>query len=75
MRPIVNKFDDPTKFEGWNCDKITKCGKYGEICGGVNTKAKGHIIEKIFTLPANRRKFAITMDFIKIDSWFAKRAV
>merc|ERR1712048_419449 len=43
-------------------------GSYGKICGGYNTKAKGHDIKKTYkNLPAG--KYTISLDFIKIDSW------
>ena len=64
---ITSSFKDPTNFEGWNCGKITTCGKFGNICGGFNAKAKSHDITKTFTVSAGT--YAISLDFIKIDSW------
>ena len=64
---IKSSFKDPTNFEGWNCGKITTCGKFGNICGGFNTKAKSHDITKTFTVPAGT--YSVSLDFIKIDSW------
>lgn len=65
---VTAKFDDTNNFEGWNCGKITSCGKYGNVCGGYNTKGKGHDIKQTFEVPAG--KYSVTLDFIKIDSWF-----
>ena len=65
--PIVSKFDNENDFEGWTCGKITTCGKYGNICGGYDTKARKDYIQRTFLLPAG--KYYVTMDFIKIDSW------
>ena len=62
-------FEDTKDFEGFNCVKITSCGSLGNICGGFNTKGKSHDIKKTFTkLPAGT--YTISLDFIKIDSWF-----
>ena len=54
--------------QGWSCDSITSCGEFGNICGGFNTKAKSHDIKKTFSVPAGQ--YSLTLDFIKIDSWF-----
>ena len=59
-----NKKDD---FEGWNCGKITSCGKFCQVCGGYNTKATGADISKTFEVPEG--KYSVALDFIKIDSW------
>ena len=67
---ITAKFDDPLVFEGWSCGRITTCGKFGNICGGYNVKTGGDDIRQTFMLPAGRTHW-VTMDFIKIDSWFA----
>ena len=64
----MNNFDNTDDFEGWNCGKITSCGEFGQICGGYNTKGKGHDIKKTFDVSAG--KYYVTLDFIKIDSWF-----
>ena len=60
-------FNGSNNFEGWNCGKITKCGKYGNICGGYGVKGKGSDIQKTFQLPVGT--YAVMLDFIKIDSW------
>ena len=63
-------FEDTKDFEGFNCVKITTCGSLGKICGGYNTKAKSHDIKKTYTsLPSGM--YEISLDFIKIDSWYA----
>ena len=67
---ITANFDDTNDFEGWNCGKITTCGKFGNICGGYDVKTGGADIQQTFMLPAGRT-YLVTMDFIKIDSWFA----
>ena len=67
----TGQFNDRNNFEGWNCGEITKCGKYGRICGGYNAKGKGSDIQKTFQLPTGT--YVVTMDFIKIDSWFVKQ--
>ena len=61
-------FNDPNDFEGWNCGKITTCGKFGNICGGFGIKGKGSDIKKTFTVPAGT--YSVKLDFIKIDSWY-----
>ena len=63
---IKNKFDNLKDFEGWNCGKITTCGKH-QFCGGYNVKGKGSEIKKTFMLPAGT--YSVELDFIKIDSW------
>ena len=68
--PITTNFDNPNDFEGWNCDKITTCGKFGNICGGYDVKTGGDDIKKTFILPGGHT-YWVTMDFIKIDSWSA----
>jgi len=71
FKTITAKFSNTKDFQGWNCAKITYCSILGNICGGYNTKAKSHDIKKTFkNLPAGRYK--ISLDFIKIDSWFVK---
>ena len=70
--PLTANFNDPEDFEGWNCVKITDCGKFKNICGGYNIKAGGADIQQTFMLPAGDT-YWVTMDFIKIDSWFAWR--
>ena len=67
---VTAKFDDTNDFEGWNCGTITTCGKYGNVCGGYNTKAKGNDIKKTFEVPEGT--YWVTLDFIKIDSWLVK---
>ena len=67
--PITANFDNPRDFEGWDCGKITTCGKFGNICGGYNIKTDGDAIQQTFLLPADAT-YWVTMDFIKIDSWF-----
>ena len=63
------QFDCTINFEGWNCGKITSCGKFGKICGGYGIKGAQSDITKTFYFPAG--KYSVTLDFIKIDSWFA----
>ena len=63
-------FDNPHDFEGWNCGKITSCGRMGHICGGYNAKGTGSDITKTFHLPAG--SYSVELDFIKIDSWFVR---
>ena len=65
---VKSTFDNVNDFEGWNCGKITSCGTYGNVCGGVNTKGKDSKITKTFDVPAGT--YRVTLDFIKIDSWF-----
>ena len=64
---VTAEFEDKNDFEGWNCGAITTCGKFGNVCGGYNTKAKGHDIKKTFEVPEGT--YSVTLDFIKIDSW------
>ena len=66
--PIIQQFNNPKDYKGWNCGKIQKCGSYGNICGGYGVKGKGSDIKKTFQLPAG--KYSVKLDFIKIDSWF-----
>ena len=68
--PFNANFDDPNDFEGWNCGKITSCGKFGNICGGYDVKTGVDDIQQTFMVPAGAT-YWVTMDFIKIDSWFA----
>ena len=70
--PFTANFGNPNDFDGWNCGKITTCGKFKNICGGYNVKTGGDDIQQTFMLPAGETYF-VTMDFIKIDSWFAWR--
>ena len=65
---ITANFDHPDDFEGWNCGKITTCGKFGNICGGYDVKTGGDYIQQTFMLPTGRPHW-VTLDFIKIDSW------
>ena len=65
---VTTEFDDKSNFEGWNCGAITSCGKYGNVCGGYDTKGKGHDIKKTFEVPEGT--YWVALDFIKIDSWF-----
>ena len=55
-------------FDGWNCGKITTCGKYGNVCGGYATKGRGDDIKKTFDVPGG--KYSVTLDFMQIDTWF-----
>ena len=66
FREVTDKFDNSNDFEGWNCGKITTCGKH-QFCGGYNVKGKGSEIKKTFMLPAGT--YSVELDFIKIDSW------
>ena len=70
LAPIVAKFDNTDDFEGWNCGKISTCGKFGKVCGGYNTKGPGDDITKTFDVPAG--KYSVALDLIKIDSWFVR---
>ena len=67
-----SRFDDLKNFEGWNCGKITTCGKH-QFCGGYNVKGKGSEIKKTFMLPAGT--YSVELDFIKIDSWYTSARV
>ena len=64
---IDKRFDYPQDFDGWNCGKITTCGRFDEICGGYKVKGKDSDIHKSFELPAGT--YSVELDFIKIDSW------
>ena len=67
---VTADFQNDKDFQGWNCAKITTCGSLGKICGGYNTKAKSHDIKKTYKdLPSGM--YEISLDFIKIDSWYA----
>ena len=65
---ITDNFSTPTDDQGWNCGKIQKCGKFGNICGGFGVKGTGSDIKKTFTVPAGT--YTVKLDFIKIDSWY-----
>ena len=67
---VDNFNENDNAFDGWNCVKITSCGKFGNVCGGYDTKAKGQDITKTFDVPAG--KYSVTLDFVKIDSWFVQ---
>ena len=73
LSPVTANFEDTTDFQGWNCGKITKCGKYGNICGGFATKGQGDDIKQTFDVPAGN--YSVTLDFIKMDSWFVWQLV
>ena len=62
------KFENKRDFEGWNCGEITLCGKYGHVCGGYQTTGSGHVIKQTFAVPTG--EYAVSLEFIKIDSWF-----
>ena len=68
--PLVSNFTNPNDFEGWTCGKITKCGKFGNLCGGALVKGYAQDIRKTFNLPAGT--YALTLDFIKIDDWLVR---
>ena len=70
---IVNNFKKKNDFEGWNCGEIRPCGKFGNVCGGYDTKAKGHDITKTFDVPAGN--YSVKLDFLKIDSWFVQEFI
>jgi len=55
-------------MDGWSCGGLTTCGSFGQICGGYNTKAAGHSIEKTLALSTGQT-YNVNLDFIKIDSW------
>lgn len=63
---ITASFEDDDD-EGWSCDQITRCGEYGNICGGYTATAGGHEIEKTFQL--SEGVYTVSLDLIKIDSW------
>ena len=67
---ITDKFSSPNDYKGWNCGKITTCGKFGSICGGFGVKGKGSDIKKTFNVPAGT--YSVTLNFIKIDSWYVR---
>ena len=67
---IFYKFDNAADFMGWNCGQVTFCGDFGSICGGYNIKGKGDELKRTIMLDAGHT-YSVTMDFIKIDSWFA----
>ena len=67
--PETNKFAG-TDFQGWNCGNITKCGKFGNLCGGFGAKGHGSDIKKTFTVPAGT--YNVKLDFVKIDSWYVR---
>ena len=69
---VKNRFNNLGDFEGWNCGKITTCGKH-QFCGGYNVKGKGSEIKKTFMLPAGI--YSVELDFIKIDSWWVDEVV
>ena len=64
---LVSNFTNPNDLDGWTCGKITRCGKFGNLCGGALVKGYRQDIRKTFNLPAG--KYSVTLDFIKIDSW------
>ena len=71
FKTVTANFNNDKDFQGWNCVKITNCGSLRKICGGYNTKVKSYDIKKTYkNLPAG--KYKISLDFIKIDSWFVK---
>ena len=69
FKTLTANFQNDKDFQGFNCVKIQNCGSYGKICGGYNTKAKGHDIKKTYKNLPNG-KYTLSLDFIKIDSWF-----
>ena len=69
FKTLTANFQNDKDFQGFNCVKITNCGSLGKICGGYNTKAKSHDIKKTYkNLPDGT--YTVSLDFIKIDSWF-----
>ena len=47
------------------------CGKFGKICGGYDLKGLNDEIVFSHMVPAgDQYTYYVTMDFIKIDSWF-----
>ena len=70
FKTIRSNFANAKDLQGWNCGKVQKCGSIGNVCGGYGTKGAKHDIKKTFTkLPSG--KYTISLDFIKIDSWYA----
>ena len=74
---------DNNDMDGWSCSAVTRCGAFGKICGGYNTKGGGpgnltakepnQIIQREITgLEAGA--YSISLDFIKIDSWDNEKA-
>ena len=55
----------------FTCGRLTRCGSLGKICGGYNTKGRNDDIKLTVMVPAdNIYTYHVTLDFIKIDSWF-----
>ena len=76
FQTITENFQNAKDQHGWSCGKITKCGAFGNICGGFNVKGQSHDIKKTFNdLPYGGQTFEISLDFIKIDSWFVEDRV
>ena len=68
---IKAEFNDKNDFEGWNCGKITSCGGYGNVCGGVDVKGKGS--QLVQTYKVAKGLYSVALDFVKIDSWYVER--
>ena len=70
MTLSMSQFNLVSDFQGWNCGEITRCGKFGQICGGYNVKGHASDIKNTFTLPPGT--YWVELDFIKIDFWFVR---
>ena len=73
--PLICRFDGtdhPACCDNGCCDRLaTDCGKFGKICGGFNLKGRNDEIVFSLMAPAGEQyTYYVTMDFIKIDSWF-----
>ena len=65
---IKSEFNTQDDFEGWNCGKITSCGKYGNVCGGHNVKGKRNQIVQTFKVA--KGMYSVALDFVRIDAWY-----
>ena len=66
-------YDHPVCCATGCCDQFsTRCGKFGKICGGYDVKGlNDEIIFSLMVPAGDEYTYYVTMDFIKIDSWFA----
>jgi hypothetical protein len=57
-------------YDGWKCGGITKCGKWGDICGAYQgNKGRGATISKTFTGMEVGRLYTFQARYYHIDSW------
>ena len=78
--PIQCHWDDDGRDSrvcpDFTCGRETTCGSFGKICGGYDTKGRNDDISLTIPAPAgDEYTYYVTMDFIKIDDWFASLAV